>query len=164
MNNDAIILDAQPSMRRKDSNGYLHIEITPISKACVNPYLGREIAGSEAQGWDANKIYYGLRDPDELAKAAKTFNGMPVLLQHHTINAENPAKEWVVGSIGTDGTFEKPYLKNSMTITDAQAIKYIEDGTAQEISCSYRFKPEFKKYKIANSHTNRNSHKYQNNA
>ena len=144
MNNDAIILDAQPSMRRKDSNGYLHIEITPISKACVNPYLGREIAGSEAQGWDANKIYYGLRDPDELAKAAKTFNGMPVLLQHHTINAENPAKEWVVGSIGTDGTFEKPYLKNSMTITDAQAIKYIEDGTAQEISCSYRFKPEFK--------------------
>ena len=52
MNN--IILDAQPSMRRKDSNGYMHIALTPISKACVNPYLGREIAGSEK--WDGMPI------------------------------------------------------------------------------------------------------------
>ena len=143
MNKDAILLDAQPSMRHKDSNGYLHIAVTPISKACVNPYLGSEIAGSDKQGWKPDKIYYGLRDPDELAKAAKTFNGLPVLLEHHEIDAENPAKEWVVGSVGTDATFDKPYLKNSMTITDAQAIGYIEDGTAAEISCSYRFKPDF---------------------
>lgn len=143
MTNNAILLDAQPSMRHKDSNGYLHIAVTPISKACVNPYLGSEIAGSEEQGWQADKIYYGLRDPDELAKAAKTFNGLPVLLEHHEIDAENPAQEWVVGSVGTDATYEKPYLKNSMTITNAQAIRYIEDGTAAEISCSYRFKPEF---------------------
>lgn len=141
--NDAILLDAQPSMRRKDANGYLHIAITPISKACVNPYLGREIAGSEAQGWDANTIYYGLRDPDELKKAAKTFDGMPLLMNHHKTDAENPAKEYVVGSIGTDGAFEKPYLKNSMTITDAKAIQAIEDGSSQEISCSYRFTPDF---------------------
>lgn len=140
---DAILLDAQPSMRRKDANGYLHIAITPISKACVNPYLGREIAGSEAQGWDANTIYYGLRDPDELQKAAKTFDGMPLLMNHHKTDAENPAKEYTIGSIGTDGKFEKPYLKNSMTITDAKAIQAIEDGSSQEISCSYRFTPDF---------------------
>ena len=140
---DAVLLDAQPSMRRKDANGYLHIAITPISKACVNPYLGREIAGSEAQGWDANTIYYGLRDPDELKKAAKTFDGMPLLMNHHKTDAENPAKEYTIGSIGTDGKFEKPYLKNSMTITDAKAIQAIEDGSSQEISCSYRFTPDF---------------------
>ena len=140
----ALMLDSQPSMRTKDSNGFLHIALTPISKATVNPYLGSEIAGSEEQGWDADKIYYGLRPADELEKAAGTFNGLPVLLEHHPIDAENPAKEWVVGSVGTDGKFEQPYLKNSMTITDAQAIQYIEDGTAKEISCSYRFTPEFK--------------------
>lgn len=140
----AILFDATPSMRTKDSNGFLHIKLTPISKATVNPYLGSEIAGSEEQGWDADKIYYGLRDPDELEKAAKTFNGLPVLLEHHPTDAENMPKEWVVGSVGTDATYEKPYLKNSMTITDAQAIQYIEDGTAKEISCSYRFRPEFK--------------------
>lgn len=140
----ALLLDSQPSMRTKDSNGFLHIALTPISKATVNPYLGSEIAGSEERGWEADKIYYGLRPAEELEKAAKTFNGLPVLLEHHPIDAENPAKEWVVGSVGTDGKFEKPYLKNSMTITDAQAIQYIEDGTAKEISCSYRFVPEFK--------------------
>lgn len=144
MNKDAIILDAKPSMRSKDSNGYLHIAVTPISKACVNPYLGSEIAGSEEQGWAQDKIYYGLRDPDELKKAAHTFNGLPLLLEHHETDAENPAKEWTVGSVGTDAKFESPYLLNSMTITDAQAIGYIEDGTAAEISCSYRFKPDFK--------------------
>ena len=144
MNNYNIVLDAKPSMRTKDSNGFLHIALTPISKATVNPYLGSEIAGSEEHGWKPDKIYYGLRPEEELEKAAKTFNGLPVLLEHHPIDADNPAKEWVVGSVGTDGKFEKPYLKNSMTITDAQAIQYIEDGTAKEISCSYRFNPEFK--------------------
>ena len=107
MNKDAIILDAKPSVRSKDSNGYLHIAVTPISKACVNPYLGSEIAGSEEQGWAQDKIYYGLRDPDELKKAAHTFNGLPLLLEHHETDAENPAKEWTVGSVGTDAKFEE---------------------------------------------------------
>ena len=84
-----------------------------------------------------------MRDPDELAKGAGTFNGLPLLLEHHPTDAENLPKEWVVGSMGTDAVFEKPYLKNSLTVTDAQAIQYIEDGTAKEISCSYRFTPDF---------------------
>lgn len=143
MNKHNIVLDAKPSMRTKDSNGFLHIALTPISKATVNPYLGSEIAGSEEHGWKPDKIYYGLRPEEELEKAAKTFNGLPLLLEHHPTDAENLPKEWVVGSMGTDAVYEKPYLKNSMTVTDAQAIGYIEDGTAKEISCSYRFTPDF---------------------
>ena len=139
----ALLFDAQPSVRTKDDNGFLHVAQTNISKATVNPYLGNEIEGSEEHGFEPDKIYYGLRDPDELAKAASTFNGLPLLLEHHPTDAENMPKEWVVGSVGTDAVFEAPYLKNSMTVTDAQAIGYIEDGTAKEISCSYRFTPEF---------------------
>lgn len=141
MNN--LLFDATPSVRSKDENGFLHVALTPISKATVNPYLGREIEGSAAHGWKPDAIYYGLRDPKELAKAADTFNGLPLLLEHHPTDAENLPKEWVVGSMGTDAVYEKPYLKNSMTVTDAQAIGYIEDGTAKEISCSYRFTPDF---------------------
>lgn len=143
MNKHNIVLDAKPSMRTKDDNGFLHVALTPISKATVNPYLGSEIPFAEEHGFDPEKIYYALRPADELEKAAKTFNGLPLLLEHHEINAEKPAKEWVVGSVGTDAVFEAPYLKNSMTVTDAQAIQYIEDGTAKEISCSYRFTPDF---------------------
>ena len=143
MNKYNIVLDAQPSMRTIDDNGFLHVALTPISKATVNPYLGKEIEGSKEHGFEPDKIYYGLRDPDELAKGAGTFNGLPLLLEHHPTDAENLPKEWVVGSMGTDAVFEKPYLKNSLTVTDAQAIQYIEDGTAKEISCSYRFTPDF---------------------
>ena len=140
---NTLLFDATPSVRSKDENGFLHVAITPISKATVNPYLGREIEGSAAHGFKPDAIYYGLRDPKELEKAADTFNGLPLLLEHHPTDAENLPKEWVVGSMGTDAVYEKPYLKNSMTVTDAQAIGYIEDGTAKEISCSYRFTPDF---------------------
>ena len=139
----ALLFDSTPSVRTKDENGFLHVALTPISKATVNPYLGKEIEGSKEHGFEPDKIYYGLRDPDELAKGAETFNGLPLLLEHHPTDAENLPKEWVVGSMGTDAVFEKPYLKNSLTVTDAQAIQYIEDGTAKEISCSYRFTPDF---------------------
>ena len=140
---NTLLFDATPSVRSKDENGFLRVAITPISKATVNPYLGREIEGSAAHGFKPDSIYYGLRDPKELEKAADTFNGLPLLLEHHPTDAENLPKEWVVGSMGTDAVYEKPYLKNSMTVTDAQAIGYIEDGTAKEISCSYRFTPDF---------------------
>ena len=143
MNTHNIVLDATPSMRTKDDNGVLHVALTPISKATVNPYLGKEIPFSDEHGFDPEKIYYALRPADELEKAANTFNGLPLLLEHHEINAENPAKEWVVGSVGTDAVFEAPYLKNSMTVTDAQAIGYIEDGQAAEISCCYSYDPDF---------------------
>ena len=139
----ALLFDSAPSVRTKDENGFLHVKLTNISKATVNPYLGSEIEGSKEHGFEPDKIYYGLRDPDELEKAASTFNGLPLLLEHHPTDAENLPKEWVVGSMGTDAVFEAPYLKNSLTVTDAQAIGYIEDGTAKEISCSYRFTPEF---------------------
>ena len=139
----ALTFDSTPSVRTKDENGFLHVALTPISKATVNPYLGKEIEGSKEHGFEPEKIYYGLRDPDELEKGASTFNGLPLLLEHHPTDAENLPKEWVVGSMGTDAVFEKPYLKNSLTVTDAQAIQYIEDGTAKEISCSYRFTPDF---------------------
>lgn len=145
MNRDKnkIAFDARLSMRHIDDNGYLHVALTPISKACVNPYLGRELPSWEEEGLDPERIYYGLRDPEELAKAASTFNGLPLLLDHHPISADNPQKDYTVGSTGTDAVFEAPYLKNSMSITDAEAIAAIEDGTAREISCAYRFTPDF---------------------
>ena len=143
MNKHNIVLDAKPSMRTIDDNGFLHVALTPISKATVNPYLGSEIPFAKEHGFDPEKIYYALRPADELEKAAKTFNGLPLLLEHHNIDAENPAKEYVVGSVGTDAVFENPYLKNSLTVTDAQAIGYIEDGQAAEISCCYSYEPDF---------------------
>ena len=56
------------SSRQVDENGYLHVSASHITKATVNPYYGYEIPGNEELGLDPEKIYYGLRDPDELKK------------------------------------------------------------------------------------------------
>lgn len=142
-NNNTIVFDNAPSMRTFDVNGFMHVKLTPISKATVNPYLGREIPGWDEMDLRPDAIYYGLRDPDELKKAAETFNGLPVLLNHHEESADAPQKEWRVGSTGTDAIFEDGYLKNSMSITDKAAIDKIENGEMKELSCAYFFRPEW---------------------
>lgn len=131
------------SARRIDENGYMHVTLTPISKACVNPYLGREIAGWEELRLDPNGIYYGYRAPEELEKAAETFNGIPLLLDHHDESAANPQKDFRVGSTGTDATFDGVYLRATLSITDAAAIALIESGEMKELSCAYFYEPEW---------------------
>lgn len=130
------------TVRRISVDGYLHVEITPISKAVVNPYLGNEIPGFEELGLDAGKIYYLLRDPEELKKSASTFNNLPLLLAHKPVLATNPPKDLIVGSTGTDAKFTAPYLTNSLVVWDAAAIAGIESDEQKELSCSYRYKPD----------------------
>jgi hypothetical protein len=142
-NTDALAFDAAPGQRETDLNGYLHVKLTPISKAAVNPYLGREIPGWRERGLKPDEIYYGLRDPTELEAAAASFNGLPVLLTHAPDSAADPQKNYRVGSTGDKAVWEAPYLKNSLHIQDARAIAAIEAGTYKELSAAYFFDPDF---------------------
>lgn len=127
------------SVRHFDEDGRLHVASTPISKATVNPYYGWEIPNGEALGLQPDKVYYLLRDPDELAKAAPTFNNLPLLIKHVRHTADEPQKESVVGSIGSDVAFEAPYLVASLCVYDAGAIEGIESRDQVELSASYHY-------------------------
>lgn len=129
------------SVRTKDVDGRLHVEITNISKAAVNPYLGREIPGCEELGLDPGRVYQLLRHPDELERGAATFNNLPLLNRHVIVSAIDPQKEQVIGSTGTDAVFTKPYLRNSLVVWDAQAIEAIESEDRRELSSAYRYVP-----------------------
>lgn len=129
------------TVRRIDQDGRLHIEVTNISKAAVNPYLGREIPGWDELGLDPNKVYKLLRDPKELEAAAEKFNNLPVLSEHVPVSADDHRPELVVGSTGTDAGFEAPYLRNSMVIWSSKAIAGIDSGEKRELSCAYRYIP-----------------------
>lgn len=129
--------------RHKDVNGYLHVDVSPLTKETVNPYYGREIPGWEDEGLDPEKIYYGYRAGDELKKALNTFNGIPVLDEHKLDSAERPLKEERVGYTGTSAKWEAPYIMNALIITDAAAIELIESNKQRELSASYRYKPVF---------------------
>ena len=131
--------------RHKDENGFLHVDVSHISKETINPYYGREIPNWEELGIDPEKIYQGYRDGEELAKGAATFNGLPILMGHHAESAEKPQKEYRIGSMGTDAEFKAPYLNNSLIITDSEAIQAIEEGRTIELSAAYRYDPVFKR-------------------
>ena len=140
--NNILAFDAAITARRIDENGFMHVDACPISKATVNPYLGREIPNWQDLGLNPERVYYGLREPEELAKAAPTFNGLPLMQGHHDYTADAPPKEYQVGSTGTEARFEEPYLLNALSITDKKAIKSVEDGSCKQISCSYRYTPD----------------------
>ena len=138
MKTDRLALD-RATVRRMDVDGRMHVEVSPISKANVCPYYGREIPNSEALDLDPGKVYMLLRDPVELAKAAPTFNGIQLMQRHIAVSAADAQKYDVVGCLGNDAVFDPPYLKNSLTVWDASAIAGIETGEQRELSSSYRY-------------------------
>jgi hypothetical protein len=127
------------SVRSYDQDGRLHIEVANISKATVNPYYGFEIPDAEELGLEPRKVYYLLRDPQELAKAVPTFNNIPLLSDHRPTTADDLDKELVIGSTGTDAAFNAPYLTNSLVFWDGDACDQIETNQTRELSASYRY-------------------------
>ncbi|MDE3023340.1 MAG: DUF2213 domain-containing protein [Pseudomonadota bacterium] len=120
----------------------MHVAVTNISKATVNPYCGKEIPNFEALGLSPDKIYQLYRDAEELTKGAATFNNVPLLNAHIPVSAMAPQKDAVVGSTGTNAKFVSPYLQNSLVIWDAEAIAGIESRDQCELSCSYRYRAD----------------------
>ncbi|HBW3599339.1 TPA: DUF2213 domain-containing protein [Klebsiella pneumoniae] len=127
------------SVRTIDANGRLQISRTNISKANVNAYYGREIPGSEELGLEPNKLYRLWRHPDELRKAAKTFNNIPVLSKHIPDFPNDPPNEFRVGVTHSNAEFDGTYLTVGMSIWDNSAIAGIESGEQRELSASYKY-------------------------
>ncbi|RWI97857.1 DUF2213 domain-containing protein [Mesorhizobium sp.] len=139
--NDALAMDRN-SVRSFDQDGHLRVEMTPISKANICPYYGREIPDFEALALDPERIYRLYRDADELAKAAPTFVGKPLLLKHIPVSAKEHPREAVVGALGDAVEFHAPYLMAPLSIWDGAAIALIESDRQKELSSSYRYRAD----------------------
>ena len=133
--------DIKSSVRHKDKNGYLHVDISNITKEQIAPYYGDEIPKWQEYGLAPHKMYYLYRPAEELKKAAPTFNGIPLAFEHHEMNADHMPKEYIIGNLGTDAEFKAPYLVNSLVVTDGEAIDAIERGEYKELSASYFYTP-----------------------
>lgn len=145
----ALASDRVPSARTYDEAGRLHVAESNISKATVNPYKGSEINAvmRDEPGWkmlDPGHEYRMLRDPEELRKAAGTFNGLPVLFYHKAATAEDHPAGITVGATGNDARFDHPYLKNSMVIWPKFASEAVEDGDQSELSCGYSYRADMR--------------------
>ena len=131
------------SKRWYDENGFLHVDECNLTKEQVVGYYGFEIPGWEELDLDPDKEYMGYRPADELEKAVKLFNGIPLTLRHYIVTADEPDAEHEVGNIGTSATWVKPYIKNALTITKRKGIDAVESEECREISCGYQFVPDF---------------------
>ncbi|MGE9986205.1 DUF2213 domain-containing protein [Desulfovibrio sp. SGI.169] len=138
----SLTFDAAPSARSVDENGFLHVASSHITKATVNPYYGREIPGCERLGLDPERIYYGFRDPEELRRSLPTWAGLPLHIEHHPDSADAPEKLTRVGAVGK-AVWNAPYIDAPLTVWDGNAIDAIEDGSFRELSCAYRYEPDF---------------------
>jgi len=134
-----MIFDTSPleTARTFDENGYLHVSTSNITKEQVVPYAGDTIPGWQELGLKPKAIYQIYRPAAEIEKAVDTFNGLPLSLDHWEMDAANMPKDKIVGSLGTDAAFDAPYLTNSLTVTDADAIKRIENGEFRDLSAGY---------------------------
>lgn len=136
---DRLSIAQDRSLRSYDQDGRLHVESSNISKATVNPYYGSEIPNYQQLGLEPKKVYYLLRAPEELEKAAPTFNNLPLLSKHIPVSADEPQKEVIAGTTGSDTVFEDGYLKCSLAVWDAEAIAGIESGEQVELSSAYHY-------------------------
>lgn len=134
-----MIFDTVPleTARTFDENGYLHVSTSNITKEQVVPYVGDTIPGWRELGLNPKAIYQIYRPAAEIEKAVDTFNGLPLSLDHWEMDAANMPKDKIVGSLGTDAAFDAPYLTNSLTVTDADAIKRINSGEFRDLSAGY---------------------------
>ena len=137
----SIALD-RDSVRLEDIDGRLHVAVSNISKANICPYKGREIPDYEELGLEPDKIYQLLRDPDELAKAASSFNRVQLLKRHVPVTADDHKPYDVVGTTGSDAVYEHPYLKNSLAVWEQDAIEGIKSREKVELSCGYHYSPD----------------------
>lgn len=127
------------SVRSFDKVGRLQVTKSNISKANVCPYFGREIPNHESLGLDPDKIYRLWRHPDELKKAAATFNNIPLLNIHIPDFPGDPPRESRVGVTHSSAEFDGTYLTNGLSVWDNSAIAGIETEEQEALSSSYQY-------------------------
>lgn len=130
---------AGESVRRTDDFARLHVKSSPITKACINPYYGREIPRAKELGLDPNKVYRLLRHPDEIKKAAKTFHNIPLLSKHVPHTADDHDGDITVGTTGSEAEYVHPYLMNSLAVWSRDGIDHVESGDQKELSSAYSY-------------------------
>jgi uncharacterized protein len=77
-----LAFDRLSSARTFDVDGRMRVRLAVLSQSNVSRYFGREIIDGRGLGLDPEAEYLMYRPPNELAKAAPSACGLPVLSDH----------------------------------------------------------------------------------
>jgi len=127
--------------RSFDADGRMRVKNCILSTAEINPYRGSEIPGYDTLGLKPNHVYDLYRDPDEMRKAAATFEGVPLMIKHIGQTADEPQKPYQAGAVHSI-KFDGKHLRGDLLVSDGKAIDLIQSGALSDLSCGYRYKPD----------------------
>jgi hypothetical protein len=82
-----------------------------------------------------------LTAPETLAAAARTFKGRPLLYWHAGFTTDFP-REFIIGRLGDDVAFDGVYLRATVIVADAGAIRAIATGARRFWSIGYFYRPQ----------------------
>lgn len=138
---DSFIAD---SNREEDNNKYLHVENCVLTAEEVSEYLGKEIDRYGKMGLDPDTIYGVYRPLSEIEKALSTYNNLPLTDGHIQITPEKPARERILGTVGTNAHIQDGKLLNTVTVWTSKGKQDIfnadeNKGGKKDLSCGYAY-------------------------
>lgn len=128
--------------RRYTDEGFLEIPAV-LARTGIQKYFAIEIGMSDREPTEIVSVY---RPPEEVfdQESMSSFKNKPVTNDHPPVMVDiNNFKEFSVGMSGSEVTRDNTFMRSVLTITDADAIKSIEEGKV-ELSNGYNSEIEFK--------------------
>lgn len=129
--------------RHYDDNGFLYVDSSPVLKAGVLEYLGRELSDTgvvDGVAVEPEKVYKVYIDKKELTAGLDTFKLLPILNDHTWLDGEGrdgeDAKGHQEGTTGEGVYVSGDMLYTPLKFTGQNIIKDIEQGKV-ELSASY---------------------------
>lgn len=135
-------INNEASHRSYDDNGFLTVDKSPILSTDVLQYLGKEFGVDEVAGVkiEPDKIYTVRIPREELEKAAKSFELLPIVDGHQWLSGglnDGDAKKYQEGTTGSDAYVDNDgKLFVPLKFTGKGILEHLKEGV-EELSASY---------------------------
>lgn len=135
-------INNEASHRSYDNNGFLTVDKSPILSTDVLQYLGKEFGVDEVAGVkvEPDKIYTVRIPREELEKAAKSFELLPIVDGHKWLSGgldDGDAKKYQEGTTGSGAYVDNDgKLFVPLKFTGKGILEHLKDGV-EELSASY---------------------------
>jgi hypothetical protein len=129
--------------RSIDVDGRMTVTGCLLTRACVSPYLGREIPDPDGSlGLDPDRTYMLYRDATALRDAVREgrFENQPLQSEHIASTADDPQKYYTVGAV-SNAVWKGGAVYADLRVWDGDAVARIQDGSQRDLSVGYRYTP-----------------------
>lgn len=135
-------INNEASHRSYDDNGFLTVDKSPILSTDVLQYIGKEFGVEEVAGVkiEPDKIYTVRIPREELEKAAKSFELLPIVDGHQWLSGglnDGDAKKYQEGTTGSGAYVDNDgKLFVPLKFTGKGILEHLKEGV-EELSASY---------------------------